>query len=238
MAEPIKPAQIPPTVGLSDADPERQQLYGEAGKVFTEERNKALAAKAAGDAPERKMFVPGQAEEEQPPEPESAPAKPEIEVDEADKRAFVRSILGDKTFEKVYPLFGGEVEVTFVDRTSAQMEQLLLTLDSVANDATWAKEADIGALCSSLREIKTKEGRKSFLPTDDYAARKQELDKLPRPLYEALLDTSRNFETLINHMIEKARDSDFWQAGGSASLSKRTAGAPSTSRPQAAPTRK
>jgi len=215
-------AKIPPTVDLKDTDPDRQELYGKAGKVFTEERRKAKEAR------EGQVFVP----EDQPEPGESykePEKKPEIEVDEADKRAFVRSILGDKAFEKLYALFGGEVEVTFVDRTSEEMDRILAQLEKIEDETKWSQEADVACLCSSLREIKSKEGRKSYPPTDKMDDRAAELKKLPRPLWETLLDTSRNFETLVNHMIEKSRDPDFWQAGGRALPSKRTAGVPSTS---------
>jgi hypothetical protein len=79
-------------------------------------------------------------------------------------------------------------------------------------------------LASTLREIKRPDGRAGFLPTDDWKARLEELRKLPRPLYEALIATSRNFEALVNKMVEKARDPDFWPAGGNASQLRRTAG--------------
>lgn len=217
-------AKIPPTVDLKDTDADRKELYAKAGKVFSEERQKAA------ESGEGQMFVPGQEDTRplpalgNPPEPE----KKELEVDPADKRAFVRAVLGNKSFEKIYTFFGGDVEGTFVDRTSEEMDSIFTALEGKEDDE-WSKEADILCLCSSLREIKQRDGRKAYPPTDKSDERRKELAALSRPLYEALLDASRNFETLINHMIEKAREPDFWQAGGSDSPSKRTAGMPSTS---------
>lgn len=216
-----EPAKIPPLVDLKEADADRKEMYGKAGKTFMEERRKAAEAREDGG-----VFVPQ--DEPSLPQLESPPEKPETPVDDADKRAFVRAILGNKAFEKTYPLFGGEVEVLFVDRTSDEMDKIFASLEAL-EDEKWNKEADILCLCSALREIKQKTGRNAFAPGADLAERKKELTKLPRPLYEALLDTSRDFEALINRMIERSRDSDFWQAGGSALPLKRTAGALLTS---------
>jgi hypothetical protein len=218
--------KIPEIVDIKDTDPDRKELYGKAGEVFTEERRKALseAAAAADLANPGKVFIPGVqagAPPEAPPEPEK---KPEIEVAEEDKRAFVRSLLADRSFEKPYLLFGGQVEVVLVDRTTVETDKLFDWLDKIEDESAWSQEADRMCLASTLREIKRPDGRNSYTPTDDWMTRLEELRKLPRPLYEALIETSRNFEALVNRMVEKARDPDFWPAGGNASQSRRTAG--------------
>ena len=225
MAEVMKP-KIPEVVDLKDADPDRKELYGKVAEVFTEERRKALSEAAVGAARPGpgEVFVPG-AQAGAPPEEEPvATKKPEIEVAEEDKRAFVRSLLADRSFEKSYVLFGGPVGVTLVDRTTAETDKLFDWLDKVEDESAWSLEADRMCLASTIREIKRPDGRNSFPPTDDWKARLEELRKLPRPLYEALIETSRNFEALVNKMVEKARDPDFWPAGGSTSPSRRTAG--------------
>jgi hypothetical protein len=230
MAEPLQP-KIPETVDLKDADPERRELYGKAAQVFTEERRKSMELASGGPAGSggmnsSGMFVPGGETAPEQPKTEE-PEKPvEPEIADEDKRAFVRAILSDRVFEKLYPLFGGQVEVTFVDRSTEETDKIFDRLGKVnlLDEDAWSAEADILCLCSTLREIKTPEGRKSFPPTDDYTARRAELRKLPRPLYEALIDTSRNFEELINHLIIKARKPDFWPAGGNALQSRRTTG--------------
>jgi hypothetical protein len=228
MAEVMKP-KIPEVVDLKDADPDRKELYGKVADVFTEERRKALSeAERPGPG---EVFVPGaQAKKEwpgpgAPPEEEPvATKKLEIEVAEEDKRAFVRSLLADRSFEKSYVLFGGPVGVTLVDRTTAETDKLFDWLDKIEDESAWSLEADRICLASTIREIKRPDGRNSFPPTDDWKVRLEELRKLPRPLYEALIETSRNFEALVNKMVEKARDPDFWPAGGSTSPSRRTAG--------------
>lgn len=218
MAEPVKP-KIPEVVDISKADPDRQALYGEAAKVFNEERKKL----ASGSA----YFVPGSTETVPPEQEPAEPEKPkEPEVAEEDKRAFVRSILADRTFEKVYSLFGGQVEAVFVDRTSEETDLLFAQLESTEDDQKWAAQADLLCLGSTLRELKRTNGRNTFPPTQDFAARCADLKKtLSRPLYEALLETARDFEALMNLLISKARTSDFWPAGGASSPSRRTAGA-------------
>jgi hypothetical protein len=222
MAEVLKP-KIPEAVDLKDADPDRKELYGKAAEVFTEERRKALSEAAAELSDPGKVFVPG-AQAGPPPEVSIIEKKPEIEVAEEDKRSFIRSLLANRSFEKVYPLFGGQIEATFVDRTTAETDKLFDRLDKIEDDSAWSLEADRMCLSSTLREIKQPDGRNAFLPTDDWKARLEELRKLPRPLYETLIETSRNFEALVNRMVTKARDPDFWPAGGNASLSRRTAG--------------
>ena len=221
----IQPAKIPEVVDIKDADPDRKELYGKVAPVFAEERRKAQMFVPGGQEPEgrREAYLP----ESEPPAVAAEPPKPkEPEIPEEDKRAFVRSILANRVFEKVYPLFGGQIEVTFVDRTTAETDKVFERLGKLGDkdDNEWSSEADMLCLCSTLREIKQSDGRNSFPPTDDYEARKTDIKKLPRPLYEALVGASRDFEELINHLIAKARASDFWSAGGSASPSKRTAG--------------
>jgi hypothetical protein len=225
MAEAQKP-KIPEVVDLKDADPERKELYGKAAEVFTEERRKALseAAPGAKQPDPGEVFFPG-IQAGAPPEAPAVPEKkPEIEVAEEDKRAFVRSLLADRSFEKCYLLFGGQVEVVLVDRTTVETDRLFDWLDKIEDESAWSLEADRMCLASTLREIKRPDGRTGFLPTDDWMTRLEELRKLPRPLYEALIETSRNFEALVNQMVLKARDPDFWPAGGNALPSRRTAG--------------
>jgi len=219
-----QPTKIPEVVDIKDADPDRKDLYGKVAPVFTEERRKAQMFVPGGQEPEgrRENYSP------ESPAPVEEPPKPkEPEIPEEDKRAFVRSILANRVFEKVYPLFGGQIEVTFVDRTTLETDKVFERLGKLGdkNDNEWSSEADMLCLCSTLREIKQADGRNSFPPTDDFEVRKTDIKKLPRPLYEALVGSSRDFEELINHLIAKARTSDFWPAGGSASPLRRTAGA-------------
>jgi hypothetical protein len=226
MADVQKP-KIPEIVDIKDADPDRKELYGKAGEVFTEERRKALSSASSGTevpAP-GEVFVPGGQAGVPPESPPVVEKKAEIEIAEEDKRAFVRSLLADRSFEKPYLLFGGQVEVVLVDRTTVETDKLFDQLDKIEDESVWSLEADRMCLASTLREIKRPDGRSSFPPTDDWHGRWGELRKLPRPLYEALIETSRNFEALVNQMVLKARDPDFWPAGGSASQSRRTAGA-------------
>lgn len=221
MAEVPGQAKVPATVQLKDADPDRQELYGKAAETFKEERDKLQMG--SSDSPHG--FTPGASPvesghlhslnvEEKLPEPEVLPE---------DKHAFVRALLADRQFEKTFHLFGS-VEALFVDRTTAESVKLFERLDKIESDEEWSLAADKYCLATTLRELKRgTNGRNAYPPTDEWDKRLEEFRGLAKPLYDALVDASRQFEALVKHMVSKAADPDFWPGGKSASQSKRTA---------------
>ena len=195
---------IAQTVPLSAADTGRQEVYGE-------------------------MFGTSAAEQ-----------KPDV-VD-ADKQNFVRALLGDKAFEKTYTLFG-QITAVYRSRTGKQTEKLYEILDRIAAGSHVGEEAEVKVntpelwqlwhdrfmLASSLSSVKqTGLSTKNYPDTDNFVSRVNELLTLPQPIFQALLQASRDFESLVTAMTDEAQNPDFWPAGGSASPAKRMSPAPST----------
>ena len=211
---PIVP-KIAPVVSLDKADADRQKTYGDLARADAELK----ATLPLGD---------------EVPEPAPAPIEEpmwvasDVKWTDEDKQAFVRALFGNRQFEKRYVLFG-ELEASFVDRTPEQSESLYrqLEIDSESSvirtetDEQWAVWLERYQLAGNLREVKTKtSGTQSFPPTDKLNDRVKELMKLPKPLYQALMQTSRNFEALVNELTRRAQDSDFWKTAGSSSRRK------------------
>jgi hypothetical protein len=165
-----------------------------------------------------------------PPEPDLDEAY--YRPDEDDKRAFVRALLGGKQFEKRFKLFNA-IEVTLLDRSTEHTEMLFNQLEVDANqdriktgtDDQWITWNERYCLATTLRIYKDGSGEKGYLPTDKLHERVQELMKLPKPVYQALLQTSRRFEIIVQTLTRRAHDKDFWLTGGADSPSKPTPGA-------------
>lgn len=227
MGTPVTPAKIPPVVPLAAADAERQKLYGGLEKARQEE----LGKKVPGFEPDPSI-TPPMASDSAPTPPITTPDSEDAQYDptEEDKQAFVRALLGGNAFEKRYMLFG-QIEAAFVDRTTEQTEQMyaLLQKDGTEGriktdtDEYWTVWLERYSLASNLREYtQTGAGRKTFPPTDKLFERAQEFVKLPKPLYQALMQSNRVFEVVVDKLTQKAQDPNFWPTGGAASRSKPT----------------
>lgn len=212
--------KIPSAVPLSQADPERQRLY------------KGLADMDA------KLPEPEAPAVAQPP-PTSTPPPPDPDLEEEyylptdeDKQAFVRAVLGSRSFEKKFTLFGA-VEAQYVDRTTETTEAVFTQLEQDAaegkiktsTDEAWATWTERYNTASTLRQFKDQAGVKSFPQTDKLHERALELMKLPKPLYQALMQAGRRFEAIVSTLTQKAHDQSFWKTGGVSSPSKPTSGA-------------
>lgn len=146
------------------------------------------------------------------------PETGEILPDEADRREFVRCILGQKLFEKKYTLFGN-VSVTFKDRTAFETEEVirdisagLASVPNAASEEDYAIWMERGLLTHSLVTLTSPE--RNFVTADEKDKRTKLLE-LPQPFYRALLETWRSFEEMLATMSDKANDPSFWKAGGS-----------------------
>lgn len=222
-------AQIPPVVPLSQAGDDRKEAYAGITKL-REAELKELEGKlpgvegpGAGPGPEIEFDPPAPAEPEPEPDPLALPT-------DEDKQAFVRSLLASKSFEKRYSLFG-KLDACFVDRTTEQSEALFqqIEADSAAaviktdNDGQWQVWVERYQLASTLRDLRQSgTGVQSFVPTDKLNERVKDFMKMPKPIYQGLMQASRYFETLVSAMTERATDADFWKAAGGGSPSKRT----------------
>ena len=142
----------------------------------------------------------------------------EPEVSEEDKQNFIRCLLGGKKFSKTYTLFNS-VTVTMSDRsvedTEAMYSQLSAAIGSKAieftTDEQWFVWLDRYLMAVNVTDIK---GIEVPTKSEDLFTNVKAFMALPRPVYQAILDASKQFETLILQLVEKAQDQRFWQAGG------------------------
>lgn len=213
--------KIPKTVDIKDADPERQAEYAELGKVAAELKEKLPED---DDTPVAGNDDPPSAP---PPEPDLDDSYYEPTLE--DKQTFVRALLGGKQFEKRFKLFGS-IDATFVDRTTEMTEALYSQLDAdtsakkikTSTEEQWQTWVERYQLASTLREYKDGTGVRSHPPTNELFPRVQELMKMPKPLYIALMQTARRFEAIVNTLTRRAHDDPFWKTGGANSPLKRT----------------
>ena len=206
-------------VPIEQADAERQKLYG------------PLIAQGGGDQ-KLDMNTVVAPEVTQP-----VMAAMELQVEdkffhptEEDKQAFLRALLGGLSYERRYKLFG-KIDAAYVDASTDQREKMYGALEkdaaekkiSTDTDDTWEVWLERYSLACNLREYKQAEtGVKSYPPTDDMNARVTELMKLPKPLYQALMQANRCFESVVNELTQKAMQENFWQTGGAVSQLRRT----------------
>lgn len=195
-------AKIPVPVKLENADETRKALYGGISDVRKEAIISDKPIDAAQEAPPPVM---GTAQD--------IPVVPDLQITDDDKKTFVRSVLGNRPFSKTYVLFGS-VRVVLTDRTpDATLEMYNAAVKEAQPDtADWPAALNRHCLAYTLTEmeIDRKVEKQAQLPVN-----MEYLKKLPRPLYLALLDVSDAFEQLVNVLVDKAQDRDFWRAGGS-----------------------
>ena len=211
----------PKAVPLAQTDAERQRLYQPLVEM-----NEALKAEPR---------VPVAGVPEQPPEITVAP-EPEIDPPtEEDKRAFLASILGSKKYEKVYTIFG-DTKVRMVDRGVEETELIFSQLNLADESGIIKTESDYllamerYQLAYQLYEVHSPaSGSTGYEPLgldkDRLQERVKALFKLPKPLYQALMEVCRMFEAHVDLLTQKAPDPNFWKPGVQSS--------PSTPRAQA-----
>ena len=148
------------------------------------------------------------------------------EPDSADRQAFLRAVLGDKPYEKTFKLFNEMLEVTLVDRAAKATEKLYEELRKQGaadqlSDEDWTTWETRYILASTLRKLRFKGATvKEYDVPVDLKGRALELMEFTKPVYLALVMTSRLFEQQIQLLTERAGDVGFWKADGSASQSK------------------
>ena len=148
------------------------------------------------------------------------------EVTDAEKQEFIRSIIGGKAYVKTYQLFGG-IEAVFSDRTVEYTEAMYAEINKLGREKSidisneneamlWVQRFQMAA---TLKAVKQPDGTMLL----DHAAVKfdtpfatlfKAVSALPRPLYQALFDAAVDFERHVELLVSKAREPDFWKAGG------------------------
>lgn len=188
---PLQPeVKVPPVVPLAEADATRQALYGPLVRAATGE-----------EAPPVTVHIPDE-----------------------DKKAFTQAILGGVPYEKRYDLFGNTVKVLMMDRTTAGMDQLyfwtaeLLKLKQIDDNVDlWLERFRLTLTLKTLelggRPIPLSKPKSET----ELLTLAQSLMQLSKPLYTALIETSRHFEAHVETMTVEARNPPFWKIGGSGS---------------------
>ena len=155
-------------------------------------------------------------------------------VSEEDKRAFLASILGNKRYEKIYTIFG-DTKVRLVDRSNDETEFIFAQLDSndIKTDNDYYLNLERSQLAFQLREVHAPaSGAISYEPLVLEGAKlKERVDlflKLPKPLYQALMEVGRQFEAHVDLLTQRATDANFWKPGVQSSRSTPRAQARST----------
>jgi hypothetical protein len=221
--------KIPNTVPLSEADEQRQEMYGPLADAMKADTSK-LDIDDEQDAVEK--------EEESGTEPAPAPEDTFVPPSKEDRKAFLSAILGGKQYEKTFKLFDN-VTITFRDRTIKDTEVILSILSKrVLDEELSQDDYDIAydryLFVVQLAAINGAEYAIKELNVDD----RETLDDsvrdwllaLPRPVYHGALMAFRQFERENAFMTEHALDSDFWKADGQALPSRPPSAARSTTR--------
>jgi len=147
------------------------------------------------------------------------------EVTDDEKRDFVRSLLGETPYRKVYNMFGA-FEITFRDRSVKGSEDMYEAISQCGRDkkinlqneneaSLWVRRFQ---MAETLVSIKQADGTVVLSFENITPASRLErvltVMQLSRPLYQAVYDTAIEFEQHIDLLTRKADEPDFWKAGG------------------------
>lgn len=158
----------------------------------------------------------------------------EITPTDADKEAFLISLLGGHRFKRTYELFGGKVRVTFrsmlAEENKAIYRQLVMDQQAkkIATEAEWFVQLMDYRLACSLDEMTTQEGLivatipevtlVSPLPENDddnpLVRQLQQINKdvLAQEITRRLVGAHlRRFQRLLETLEAQALDPSFWQ---------------------------
>jgi len=126
-------------------------------------------------------------------EPTPEPVRQLIEVDEEDKRQYIRSLLAKEPFNKTYELFGGAMRLSFRTRTSEESAKVLA-----------AKSTDK----LRIRMLYSLVGIDLIqLTGSTQPAALSELDEIAE---SAVYAAFAEFEQLCDELFGRANDPDFW----------------------------
>jgi len=131
-------------------------------------------------------------------EKEEAKELEELEsIPEEDKKKYIRSMLAKERFTKDYPLFGGQIVVTFNTRTVSEnkalesVEDELKAVHKLSNTIATIGTADVDGTCDA----------EDILKMDDV-------------LYAAIMRAFGEFEELCDTLFRRANRPDFWTGTG------------------------
>lgn len=183
----------------------------------------------------------------EPPDPIEEEAVPTVE----DRQEFMRCILGDKSYEKAYDLFGGMIRVTLRDLTPGENDIVFSQLaiaqreDKLDTEDDWDLLLDRFRLTAGMSRMiwAGKVNRQSFDFKESLSSASEKLIESLKnsTVYRALLRLSRVFQRHLTILMERATDPDFWVVDGPDSPSEPTSEGQSTTpndRPSDGPSKK
>lgn len=128
-----------------------------------------------------------------------------INVDIADRREFLRTLMAGEPFEKEYTLFGGRIGMVLQTRTVQDNKAVNTEIENL-DGIDFTRARDRKRMIKSIKSLAIKTGKK-LLPDDDPEL---VLDSQSDIVYSALLTTFREFEGMCDVLFKKANDPDFW----------------------------
>jgi hypothetical protein len=212
--QPPSKSKIPEPVPLESLDEDQQNLYkglkASGGIATSPELDKPLPELSPEEVSEFQQLVLL----------ETDPSDPT----DNDKKTFVRSILSEKQYEKQYTLFGSVLTI-FVDRSVNLTEQLYKELYEDIKGATpkitatsdedyeiWLERYKLAACLTRID--RPNQASVHYSAKNGFYPLAVQLMTLPKPIYTALMETSRIFERHVEILIRRAQDSNFWKTGG------------------------
>ena len=149
-----------------------------------------------------------------------------VELSDADKEMFYKSVLADKPFEEVFPLFDGQYEVRFkamtVEENSAVVNQIALDRKAkiAADDDSYMVTIASYRLAIGLQEINGKPfsqiTKATYTPVDDtdsfVAARARAMQKWATCKLSVFLDAFQAFEGKVIKLSNEVQTRNFWKA--------------------------
>lgn len=163
------------------------------------------------------------------PDEEPDPIDVEAEPTEDDRRNFMRSILGDKQYEKEYVLFGGMVVLKMVDISPKQEDDIFeqLSVDqregTITTQEDWETQLDRYRAVTNVRDIfKSGVSHADMESKPDGLHGKVEelLSTTNSTMYRGILRAVRVFRRHLDILTERSMQSDFWQVDGLSSQSE------------------
>jgi len=143
---------------------------------------------------------------------------------EADLKEYVRSILGDRPFSKVYSLYGGEFRIGFTSQDQVNTDRINTLLTEMIKDVENADRLQqIGTKLKLMYYItKLEKGDKtlafeppdidSWLTIEDtFQERFKEINE---PLIRVIIKTAFIFFELEQLLVAEAFDENFWKGAG------------------------
>ena len=236
--------KIGPTVRAEDLSPDKRAELGDFDNIFkpakSEHPSQVQRAAAAGltDVDEQAArFEALQhvlAADQQAPDTDFAA----IVATDEDRKEFLRALLGDRKYTKRYELFGGTVKVVCRDLTMTEEDALFAEMARLQREGEITTDADWELMLDRLRLLVATD---ALTVMDKQLAASVDWTKPLAPqsaaqlsslangtVYRALLRVVRQFGELLDSLLDRSMNSDFWRVGGQDLQSEQASAAPST----------